>query len=80
MRNLDSQSEAIAIVSNYIRSKGYRHGPVIQTRPINSTENKIWEVELAHFGEVGPSETCDPASMSYRVNLITREVSLLDLM
>lgn len=80
MRNIDCQSEAIAIVLNYVGGKGYRHGPVIQARPINSAENKIWEVELAHFGEISPSETCDPASISYRVNLVTREVSSLDLM
>jgi hypothetical protein len=80
MNSMTNQDQAIAIALEDMAAGKFRHGPVIQSRPLGNSESKFWEVELAHHGETGRSETTDPASIVLRVNVETGEVSSVDLM
>lgn len=74
------RAEAIAIAELHITSGGFKHGLCIDCHPIGTAESDYWEVEFAHYGQTGRSETCDPPSTRYRVNVKTNEVLCFDLM
>ena len=80
MSTMTKQDQAITIALDDMEAGKFRHGPVIQTRPLGNSESKFWEVELAHHGETGRSETTDPPSIVLRVNVETGEVKSVDLM
>jgi len=77
---MTKQDQAIAFALNDMKAGKFRHGPVIQSRPIGNADSKFWEIELAHYGEHGRSETSDPASIVLRVNVETGKVSSIELM
>ena len=73
-------SEAIAIAESDMVQGGFKHGPCIHSRPIGAEDSTTWAVEFAYDGETGRSETTDPPSILLQINLVTREVRLVDLM
>jgi hypothetical protein len=80
MNTWEKQDQAIAFAVNDMAAGKFRHGPIINSHPVGNSESKFWEVELAHYGESGRSETTDPPSILLRVNVETGEVSSVDLM
>jgi hypothetical protein len=70
----DLITKAIRLADTYLKSSGGKYGPFIEARSINPQTDKFWEVEFAHYGETGRSETCDPESILLMVDTAEEKV------
>lgn len=71
------KNEAIEIVLAHMRANAWPHGPVIAA---TRQGEALWDVEIAHAGNVGRGPTRDPPSLEFVVNCVTKSVRLMDVM